>query len=107
MGGRETAGFRERVCVDLENLSDAESQTDLSTGGRGSGWRQPAPTPRQELATGREVTAFSCGANEVNYEPMNDIKNYSIPFVIERDGRGNERSFDLYSRLLVDRIIFI
>src|SRR3984957_8544593 len=38
---------------------------------------------------------------------MKDIKNYSIPFVIERDGRGNERSFDLYSRLLVDRIIFI
>jgi ATP-dependent Clp protease protease subunit len=38
---------------------------------------------------------------------MNNIKNYSIPFVIERDGRGNERSFDLYSRLLVDRIIFI
>ena len=38
---------------------------------------------------------------------MNNIKNYSIPFVIERDSRGNERSFDLYSRLLVDRIIFI
>jgi ATP-dependent Clp protease protease subunit len=38
---------------------------------------------------------------------MNDIKNYSVPFVIERDGRGNERSFDIYSRLLVDRIIFI
>ena len=38
---------------------------------------------------------------------MSDIKNYSIPFVIERDGRGNERSCDLYSRLLVDRIIFI
>jgi ATP-dependent Clp protease protease subunit len=38
---------------------------------------------------------------------MSDFKNYSIPFVIERDGRGNERSFDLYSRLLVDRIIFI
>src|SRR5271154_6814031 len=38
---------------------------------------------------------------------MSEFKNYSIPFVIERDGRGNERSFDLYSRLLVDRIIFI
>ena len=25
---------------------------------------------------------------------MKDIKNYSIPFVIERDGRGNERSRD-------------
>jgi ATP-dependent Clp protease protease subunit len=38
---------------------------------------------------------------------MKDIKNYSIPYVIERDNRGNERAFDLYSRLLVDRIIFI
>jgi ATP-dependent Clp protease protease subunit len=38
---------------------------------------------------------------------MQDIKNYSIPIVIERDGRGNERSWDIYSRLLVDRIVFI
>ena len=38
---------------------------------------------------------------------MSDTLNYSIPYVIERDSRGNERSFDLYSRLLVDRIIFI
>lgn len=37
---------------------------------------------------------------------MNDITNYTIPTVIERDGRG-ERVWDLYSRLLVDRIIFI
>ncbi len=37
---------------------------------------------------------------------MKDITNYSIPTVIERDGRG-ERVWDLYSRLLVDRIIFI
>jgi ATP-dependent Clp protease protease subunit len=51
--------------------------------------------------------AFTCSAIAVILLPMSDIKNYSIPFVIERDGRGNERSFDLYSRLLVDRIIFI
>jgi ATP-dependent Clp protease protease subunit len=38
---------------------------------------------------------------------MKDIKNYSIPIVIERDNRGNERSWDIYSRLLVDRIVFI
>jgi len=51
--------------------------------------------------------AFTWAAIAVILWPMSDIKNYSIPFVIERDGRGNERSFDLYSRLLVDRIIFI
>ena len=37
---------------------------------------------------------------------MNDFQNYTIPTVIERDGRG-ERVWDLFSRLLVDRIIFI
>ena len=34
------------------------------------------------------------------------MRNFSIPVVIEQDGRG-ERSFDLYSRLLKDRIIFL
>ena len=29
-----------------------------------------------------------------------------IPMVVEQDGRG-ERAFDIYSRLLKDRIIFI
>ncbi|HET58109.1 MAG TPA: ATP-dependent Clp protease proteolytic subunit, partial [Deltaproteobacteria bacterium] len=29
-----------------------------------------------------------------------------IPMVIEQDGRG-ERAFDIYSRLLKDRIIFL
>src|SRR6187401_1237079 len=33
-------------------------------------------------------------------------RGYLIPTVIEQDGRG-ERSFDIYSRLLKDRIIFI
>jgi ATP-dependent Clp protease protease subunit len=32
--------------------------------------------------------------------------NYLVPTVIEQDGRG-ERAFDIYSRLLKDRIIFI
>lgn len=32
--------------------------------------------------------------------------NYYIPTVIEQDGRG-ERAYDIYSRLLKDRIIFI
>lgn len=35
-----------------------------------------------------------------------DIKNQLIPMVIEQTGRG-ERSYDIYSRLLEDRIIFL
>lgn len=34
------------------------------------------------------------------------MQNFSIPYVVEQTGRG-ERVYDIYSRLLVDRIIFI
>ncbi len=39
-------------------------------------------------------------------EGANMPHNQLIPFVIEKTGRG-ERSYDIYSRLLKDRIIFI
>lgn len=39
-------------------------------------------------------------------EPRHDVHNDLVPFVIERTGRG-ERSYDIFSRLLKDRIIFI
>jgi ATP-dependent Clp protease protease subunit len=38
--------------------------------------------------------------------PASPSNSYYVPVVIEQDGRG-ERSFDIYSRLLKDRIIFI
>lgn len=37
---------------------------------------------------------------------MNETKNFLVPVVVEQTGRG-ERSWDIYSRLLVDRIIFL
>lgn len=37
---------------------------------------------------------------------MDEKANYYIPYVIEKTGRG-ERQYDIYSRLLEDRIIFI
>jgi ATP-dependent Clp protease protease subunit len=37
---------------------------------------------------------------------MSDVQSYYIPFVIEKTGRG-ERQYDIYSRLLEDRIVFI
>ncbi len=33
--------------------------------------------------------------------------SYYVPYVIEQTGRGGERSYDIYSRLLRDRIIFL
>ena len=37
---------------------------------------------------------------------MTDIQNYLVPVVVEQTNRG-ERSFDIYSRLLKDRIVFL
>jgi ATP-dependent Clp protease protease subunit len=37
---------------------------------------------------------------------MSTVNDYIIPFVIEKTGRG-ERQYDIYSRLLEDRIVFI
>ena len=37
---------------------------------------------------------------------MNNFKNSLVPYVIEQTGRG-ERSYDIFSRLLKDRIIFL
>ncbi|MFV0288668.1 MAG: ATP-dependent Clp endopeptidase proteolytic subunit ClpP [Mycoplasmatales bacterium] len=37
---------------------------------------------------------------------MAKVKNYTIPYVIEQ-ADGGERSYDIYSRLLKDRIIFL
>ena len=35
-----------------------------------------------------------------------DLNNYLVPTVIEQNGRG-ERAFDIYSRLLKERIVFL
>ncbi len=43
-------------------------------------------------------------SNPLFYFPVSSY--YTIPYVYERDGRG-ERSWDIYSRLLKDRIIFL
>jgi ATP-dependent Clp protease, protease subunit len=37
---------------------------------------------------------------------MNDMKDYLVPVVVEQTSRG-ERSFDIYSRLLKERIVFL
>src|SRR5213080_5596901 len=34
------------------------------------------------------------------------MDNYLVPIVVEQTGRG-ERSYDIYSRLLIDRIVFL
>ena len=45
---------------------------------------------------------------EKNYNPVSSIKEISalVPMVVEQTSRG-ERSYDIYSRLLKERIIFL
>lgn len=51
------------------------------------------------IANGYENTLITA-------EKTQDISNYLVPMVIEQTPRG-ERSFDIYSRLLKERIIFL
>src|SRR5213594_2796738 len=39
-------------------------------------------------------------------DPINTYMNYLVPTVIEQTNRG-ERAYDIYSRLLTERIIFL
>ena len=36
-----------------------------------------------------------------------DVYKRQVPYVIEQTSRGGERSYDIYSRLLKERIIFL
>ncbi len=57
---------------------------------------QPKKNPQTKMSNLEPISASSA-------PPRN---TYLVPTVIEQDGRG-ERAFDIYSRLLKDRIIFI
>ena len=37
---------------------------------------------------------------------IKEMNNFLVPMVVEQTGRG-ERGYDIYSRLLVDRIVFL
>jgi ATP-dependent Clp protease protease subunit len=39
-------------------------------------------------------------------DPVDGLTNYLVPMVVEQTNRG-ERAYDIYSRLLKERIIFI
>src|SRR5262249_6120481 len=50
-----------------------------------------------------DYPSFTLGHKSGRYFGMND---FLVPMVVEQTGRG-ERGYDIYSRLLVDRIIFL
>jgi ATP-dependent Clp protease, protease subunit len=48
----------------------------------------------------------SKGADAMMRDPVDTYTNFLIPYVVEQTNRG-ERTYDIYSRLLKDRIIFV
>ncbi len=63
---------------------------------------QSSTTPLRGSLTRPRVS--STLPRRMNREP--NTQNFLVPIVVEQTGRG-ERSWDIYSRLLVDRIIFL
>jgi len=56
------------------------------------------------LSTNRFPTMLSCVASNKLFHTNIPESSYMVPIVVEQTGRG-ERSYDIYSRLLKDRII--
>src|SRR5947209_17866012 len=52
-----------------------------------------------------EAQPCRSGGREMR-DPVNTYMNYLVPMVVEQTNRG-ERAYDIYSRLLKERIIFI
>src|SRR5271163_5011612 len=48
---------------------------------------------------------LGCGS-EIIKDRIDTMQNFLVPMVVEQTGRG-ERGYDIYSRLLVDRIVFL
>lgn len=54
----------------------------------------------------RSAAVLTCGEDDAMRDPIEIYSQYLIPQVIENTSRG-ERGFDIYSRLLRERIIFV
>src|SRR6202030_2656867 len=56
----------------------------------------------------RARSAGAAATEEIRHmrDPVNTYMNYLVPMVVEQTNRG-ERAYDIYSRLLKERIIFI
>src|SRR5215469_6562151 len=58
------------------------------------------------MKRGRNSLSVPEGAERAMRDPTDTYMNYLVPMVVEQTNRG-ERAFDIYSRLLKERIIFI
>src|SRR6266853_1997647 len=70
--------------------------------------KMPQKTPRARPA--KIVAAAAAGATPVQERRMSEFSetqmNNLVPMVVEQTNRG-ERAYDIYSRLLKERIIFL
>jgi hypothetical protein len=66
---------------------------------------KPEPSGRRGLPLGGRANPEPL-EKTVGRASVSDLKNYLVPVVVEQTSRG-ERSFDIYSRLLSERIVFL
>ncbi len=78
----------------------------LGRGGQGVRLRRPRHRRCQGRPVRRRHPGLGGPAMSNHDMSFGDVTNYTIPIVIEQTSRG-ERSFDIYSRLLKERIIFL
>lgn len=76
--------------------------------------RNPVTNPHDDAHAGCYNSSENSGVELVDRGSLGkpkgvgvyDMMNYLVPMVIEQTGRG-ERAYDIYSRLLKDRIVFV
>src|SRR5581483_1125101 len=61
---------------------------------------------RRRMRRARLATRSSRRSRMLVHTEESDMSTLHVPYVIERSPRG-ERSYDIFSRLLMDRIIFL
>ncbi|KAI9606974.1 hypothetical protein KEM48_001686 [Puccinia striiformis f. sp. tritici PST-130] len=66
---------------------------------------------RVNLLSGIMKRSLKCHSHCLDNRSVRRLSNFTgsglVPMVIEREGRGGERAFDIFSRLLRERVIFV
>lgn len=71
-------------------------------------WSQRDQLHQDQFTRLAFLSSLTCGCVSVTLRNQEKVlmNNFLVPMVVEQTGRG-ERGYDIYSRLLVDRIVFL
>ena len=112
MWARSNAATKRRLTILSAILPRAEERQ--SRVGIAPAQRSPREVERNTGTAGRDygngfIRATNLGARtggQTMRDPAETHMNYLVPMVVEQTNRG-ERAYDIYSRLLKERIVFI